>query len=266
MPFDLRTPLDLFFNKKNWPTNWVLMTICFLIPIVGPIIMLGYMARCVAAWIRRESAADFDFNLFAPYLTQGLWPFLVTTVASMVLIPVFLIIPIGVGIILPVACKGGGEPAAIVVILIVAMVLVVTAVLTLLWTVVCVPMMLKSALEQNFAAGFSGVFIKDFIGRVGFFHILLVQFVLMLLMQVGMIAGMAALFFGTYFVMSMYVWVNWHVMYQLYVRYLDRGGTPINVHADLYMLPPTAATCPPPVPGAGGPPPVSGAGNIAQKT
>jgi len=250
MSFDLNTPLNLFFSSRNWALNWLLITVCFLIPVVGPIVAIGYMVRCTAAWIRRKPAPDFDFGLFASYLTQGLWPFLVTTVASLALIPVFMVVPIGTAILLPAMCQTGGGPPAAAFFLTIAAVFVLSSVVMLVWTVLCVPMMLKSGLEQNFAAGFSWPFIRDFIGRVGFFHILFAEFLLLFLMYAAMIVGMLALIVGVYFVTAVFMWVNWHVMYQFYMRYLDCGGTPLTIHPDLYLIipPPVPEPVPPQVP------------------
>ena len=69
-----------FFKSPKWMMNLLLGGVCVLIPIVGPIVVLGWLIT--GFWARRdenfETFPDFDFSHFGKYLERGLWPFLVT--------------------------------------------------------------------------------------------------------------------------------------------------------------------------------------------
>jgi len=84
------TSITDFFESPKWMMNLLLAGVCFLIPIVGPMVVIGWLIT--GFWGRPDQSPrtfpDFDFNLFATYIERGLWPFLVGLVASLVLIPV----------------------------------------------------------------------------------------------------------------------------------------------------------------------------------
>ena len=104
-----------FFKSPKWMMNLLLGGVCVLIPIVGPIVVLGWLIT--GFWARQdenfETFPDFDFSHFGKYLERGLWPFLVAFVVgvglSIVLVPLvwILMIPamlIGGGL------SSGGDP------------------------------------------------------------------------------------------------------------------------------------------------------------
>ena len=67
----------------------LLGAVCALIPILGPIVYLGYLTEVIVAQHRHgeESFAAFDFDYFGRYLSRGLWPFLVQLVAGLIVVP-----------------------------------------------------------------------------------------------------------------------------------------------------------------------------------
>src|SRR5436190_21917671 len=81
------------FQNPNWLINLLMMGVCQLIPIVGPLVLVGYQFEVVEALHRdpRRTYPDFDFGRFVDYLVRGLWPFLVGLVASVVIAPIMMI-------------------------------------------------------------------------------------------------------------------------------------------------------------------------------
>src|SRR5262245_15579904 len=68
------------FDSLKWMTNVLLCAVCSLIPVIGPLILFGYMFELVEFMHRRKSDVgypDFTFDRFSTYLMRGLWPFLV---------------------------------------------------------------------------------------------------------------------------------------------------------------------------------------------
>src|SRR5580658_5655365 len=73
--------------------NLVLITVSQLIPVVGPIVLLGYRAEVSVALehdpeLRRHP--KFDFGRFVEYLTRGVWPFLISLILSLPIVPVLI--------------------------------------------------------------------------------------------------------------------------------------------------------------------------------
>ena len=85
-----------FFKSPKWTMNMLLGGACALIPFVGQIVVLGWAVT--GFWGRDEenyeTFPDFDFSNFGKYLERGLWPFLVTFVASLVMVPVIWVVTI----------------------------------------------------------------------------------------------------------------------------------------------------------------------------
>src|SRR5438477_496577 len=85
-----------FFKSPKWTMNLLLGGACALIPFVGQIVVLGWTVT--GFWGRDdenyEAFPDFDFSHFGKYLERGLWPFLVTFVASLVMIPLVWVVTI----------------------------------------------------------------------------------------------------------------------------------------------------------------------------
>lgn len=73
-------PFTYFAGKpKTGLTNLLLASACGLIPVVGPVALLGYRAE-VADDLDRDpdllAHPDFHFARIGPYLERGIWPFL----------------------------------------------------------------------------------------------------------------------------------------------------------------------------------------------
>src|ERR1700704_4458903 len=86
-----------FFKSPHWMMNMLLGGVCVLIPIIGPIVVLGWLIT--GFWARQDQSFEtfpaFDFSHFVKYLERGLWPFLVALVTSMafciVLLPLWIL-------------------------------------------------------------------------------------------------------------------------------------------------------------------------------
>src|SRR5262245_8912866 len=78
------------FSSPKWATNLLIGMVCQLVPIVGPIVWMGYGYDVIEAQHRhgRDQFPAFDFNRLGSYLTRGAWPFLVSLVVA---IPVFTV-------------------------------------------------------------------------------------------------------------------------------------------------------------------------------
>src|SRR5450432_1910735 len=105
---DYSASVSDFFKSPKWMMNLLLGGVCVLIPIVGQIVVLGWLIT--GFWARQdqnfETFPDFDFSHFGKYLERGLWPFLVAFVASMAFSVVM--VPLAWVLMVPTMLIGGG--------------------------------------------------------------------------------------------------------------------------------------------------------------
>src|SRR5436190_18548387 len=90
---DYRGGLKAMYNNPNWLVQTSLIGLCALIPVVGPIAVLGYTFECAAYLHKtnREGYPDFSFGRFGAYLARGVGPFLVSLLFMIVFVPLFIV-------------------------------------------------------------------------------------------------------------------------------------------------------------------------------
>lgn len=233
-----------FFRSPKWMMNLLLGGVCVLIPIVGPIVVLGWLIT--GFWARQDESfdtfPDFDFSNFGKYLERGVWPFLVTFVVgagiSIVLVPLvwILMIPamlIGGGL------SSGGDPN-----LGGCLGVVITMVMMLVWAVaivammlVLVPLKIRACLTQDFAKSFDLAFVKQFVALTWKELVLSSLFIVAASIVLPLL-GMLVFCVGVYFA-AVLIYFSWtHLNKQLYQLYLSRGGEPVPISPNLNDLPP----------------------------
>jgi hypothetical protein len=231
-----------FFKSPKWMMNLLLAGVCGLIPLIGQIVIKGWLIT--GFWAREdercETFPDFDFNNFGKYLERGLWPYLVTLVTSLVLgmALAFCISPIAIlsSLVLPHDnSSGGGCVAAIMGIFLTALYLVLIVVIFVILT----PLTLRASITQDFAQAFNFAFAKRFIALMWKEIVLSSLFLVaasILLAGVGALLLCVGMVFAT--VPIYFCWVHLHK--QLYALYLSRGGEPIPLSPKLRDYPPPA--------------------------
>lgn len=215
------------FENPNWATNILFGALCCLIPVIGPLLMLGYQFEVIEGLLysRGRRYPNFDFNRFADYLLRGLWPFLVQLITSLVLVPVMMIF-----IFVPMMCMFGiaglaGEDGAGIVLLIGYPLWMVFIVLVSILPVMCyLPMMLRAGLAQDLGEGFSFNWAMDFFKRT-WLEMLLGLLFWVISVIVLEIVGLMVFCVGILAVLPLMFLAQAHLMYQLYLLYLTRGGS-----------------------------------------
>ena len=225
---------DLFKTPEKWMTL-LLLSVCMLIPIVGPLVISGYLIRRFASVRRGLPESDFKFDFFVEYLQIGLWPFLCSLVVSVVLMPLYLLC---YAPLLLIAVDPESEGMLVVAI---ALMMLFIIVLSVLLALLMYPVMLRAGLMMQFGAGFSKDFILGFIKRCGG-QILICTIVLALISIPACLIGYLALLIGIYPVIAIIHFVSYHLMFQMYDLYLERGGDEIQVADFVYG----SAPVPPP--------------------
>ncbi|MDF2376962.1 MAG: DUF4013 domain-containing protein [Verrucomicrobiales bacterium] len=218
---------DIFKTENKWMTILGL-SVSMLIPIVGPMVAIGFLLRRFARERQGNPAEDFDFNFFGDYLKMGLWPMLATLVFSLVIVPVVVLFSIAPVIIIPLAENGNETLIIITAIIGFALYFAFLA----LFTVFSYPIMLRSGLMMDFKSGFSWSFMKSFASKVGLSmigYLILLSLIAMPLM----IVGYFALFVGAYVVAAWMQMAMMHLVYQHYDLMVERGGEQIEINPEL---------------------------------
>lgn len=218
-----------FFKSPKWMMNLLLGALCCMIPVVGPLVFMGWLIT--GFWGREderpETFPDFDFNQFTKYLERGVWPFVVALVVSMVvMIPVFIVV--FVCMFGMVAAQGHGHENEPPVFMGVGLVLMfgIIMVVMLVMHLVMVPLMLRACRTQDFKASFSFAWAKDFIARM-WLDVLLSMIILWLVSMVLGVIGYLMICIGMFAVMPLIYFAWFHLKWQLYKVYLGRGGQPV---------------------------------------
>jgi hypothetical protein len=215
------------FRNPNWVVNVLLCTLCFLIPVVGPIVALGYMFEIVESLHRNagQSYPDFDFNRFVNYLQRGVWPFLVALIASAVIGPIILVL-----MIFPSMCftlvGDSGDGAKILAVLMLVLSMIFFFLLIMAFNSALFPLQLRAGLMQDFGGAFNFAFIKDFMRRM-WLDVLLQALFMAAASLVLTLVGAILFCVGMYPAMALSFLAQAHFYYQLYGIYLSRGGEPI---------------------------------------
>jgi Protein of unknown function (DUF4013) len=250
------------FRSPNWLMNLVWGGLCFLVPIVGPMVMVGYLFE-VIEWLHRrreeeklpwveptevvaapegairtepgaaagdfqyaapEQYPDFNVNRIQDYLMRGVWPFLVQLVVGLPIGMVLGLLPAAGGISVSVAVANNVHPLVIAAIVLVLLVVWVGALV--LVSVIQLPLYLRAGLRRDFGSAFSMAFLKDFLKRV-WVPLLLSQLFLHFTGVFAALAGLLLCLVGVYPAAALVMMATHHIDFQLYELYLQRGGEPI---------------------------------------
>jgi len=220
------------FENPNWVTNVLLAAVCCVIPVIGPLVVLGYQYEIVIALLMTGGRRypDFDFNRFADLLMRGLWPFLVQLVASLVLmVPLMVVIMVPFFILMALVANAHGNDAMgiIAVFGFIAWGLLIIP-LSILPAMVLIPMQIRAGLAMDFAVAFNFGWITDFVKKTWlemFLGLLFVSFTAMLLAMLGYVACIVGLFV----VMPLIYLAQAHLLYELYLLFLSRGGEAVAI-------------------------------------
>ncbi len=219
-----------FFDSPEWGMNMLSTALCQLIPIIGPLVATGWLCEVVESLHRdpkQKSYPAFDWGKFGEYLNRGLWPFLVQLVVGMVFAVILSIVIIGGVFGVIAVAQGGGEPVAIALGIVLFFVLMLV---NLVVQAIMLPMILRAALTQSFGGAFDMGFVKSFMGKT-WAQIIGTSFFLMFTAPFLALAGELMLCVGLYAAAAWIGFAYWHLKFQLYELYLERGGEPIPMKA-----------------------------------
>lgn len=228
-----------FFKSPKWMMNLLLGGVSVLIPFIGPMVVLGWLIT--GFWARQDedyaTFPDFDFSHFGKYLERGLWPFLVTFVVSLVMVPVMWVVMIPA--MLLGGLSSGHDGNANGCLGAIAMLVMMLFILLLMFAMMMliVPLKLRASLVQDFGKAFDFGFVKRFV-TLTWKEIVLSSLFVMVASVVLCCLGMIVFCVGVYFA-TVLIYFSWtHLQKQLYALYLSRGGEPVPLSPKLNDAPP----------------------------
>jgi hypothetical protein len=229
-----------FFESPKWALHLLICAVAQFVPIVGPLVLMGYIYDIIEAKHRHgpNEFPLFDFNRLGSYLQRGLWPFLVSIVVAIPMVLLAFPLVLGFAFAAAAADQRGAAPAFPVAFAFVGVMSFIVASIVLGF--VTMPLVLRAGLSQDFGAAFSWTFIRDFFGRV-WMEMLLAKIFIIASGFLVIVAGILMLFVGLYAAVIVIMFAQMHLQYQLYELYLQRGGTPIPLKENFPIPPlPTA--------------------------
>ena len=229
-----------FFKSPKWMMNLLLGGVCLLIPVVGPMVVFGWLIT--GFWARQdenfETFPEFDFAHFGKYLERGVWPFLVAIVASMAVSVVM--VPLAWILMIPTMLIGGGLSSAghhagassCFAVFAGMLMFLVWAIMIVVLLLVLVPLKIRASLTQDFATSFDVGFVKQFLALT-WKELLLSSLFVVVTGVLFLCLGLIVFCVGVYFA-SVLTYFSWtHLNKQLYTLYLSRGGEPVPLSSKL---------------------------------
>lgn len=226
------------FESPNWAMNLLFGALAVFsqsfVPIIGPMVFMGYLAEVLTHLHRRRTMPypDFDFNRFGEYISRGAPPLVVMLLAWMINAGVMLFFYFA-GIfgtmLIAAALAAAGLPGPAV--MLVVIFLGAIAIATLIAAMITLAMyasalMLRGELTGKVGEAFDFGFAKRYVSLmwremfVAFLWLTLANFVVTFL-------GLLALCLGVYPAVAWTMMARTHINWQLYELYLGKGGEPI---------------------------------------
>lgn len=227
-----------FFKSPKWGMNMLLGAVAVLIPVVGQLVLAGW--HVTVFWARGDDEdpakfPPFDFQNFGKYLERGLWPFLVNLAASLLLVPLVMILvaPLLFLTILSDSKESSGVAFGVMI----AAIMVLQFGLMLVYHFVVTPLMLRATITQDFKASFDIAFVRDFLARMWREMIVCMLFMFGLGLCMVLVTVITC-YIGMFFAAPVVMFSWHHLQKQIYQLYLARGGRVVPLSPKLHDLPP----------------------------
>lgn len=226
-----------FFKANKWGMNMLLGAVCMLIPMIGPLILTGWVITQL--WSRGDDEQPseyppFDFQYFTKYLMRGLWSFLVQMAASVVVMPVIMVL-FFVFMFIAVPAMRDNEAISI---LLMAFGFVIYFIIMLALNFIIVPLSISATLAQDFMPAFNFRFVRNFLTLV-WKELLITGLFLFAVSIVMIIIAFCTCYIGAFALTPVITFAWQHLQKQLYLLHLSRGGMVLARSPKLSDLPPS---------------------------
>ena len=217
-------------DQQNWKAHVLYAALLqFIVPIVGPITLLGWQAEISQRLVRNHPRPipKFDFGDFMHYLQRGLTPFLVQLVVMLPMVMLWYGCFVAGMFASGLLAAAVGIPELFPVFF--GLVAILAYFFLILFMVVFVgAFLLRAELTEDFSKSLSFGAVWRYCGAT--WKRSLGYGVLLAMLTFGMaLLGIVACFIGLYFVVAFMSFAGMHLRYQIYAHYLAEGGEPIEL-------------------------------------
>jgi hypothetical protein len=244
-----RDAFTYMFQGPGWIPNLLILALASLVPLIGPIFALGYLAVVVESlrWGQTGEYHKLSVDRIQDYLLRGLKVFVASFVAALCLLPVYLVffVVLFAGSAVTAVVSGDSGDGGVLgsalgcLFTVAGVALMLAAVLASM--MLLVPLQLRAALHPDFGAIFSFSFVRDFLSRVRR-EVILYNVVVILAGILLSSVGLLALVVGVFIAIAYIYLVQAHLLAQLADLYEARGGESIGgVGSDTPTPPPLPA-------------------------
>ena len=241
-----KTGIDYFagfsflFRYPNWGVNLLMGGLFTLIPIVGPLVLIGWYCEVFQRLVLRHPnpLPKLDFNDFVHLLGRGVVPFVVALVITLPLVLLIMVFFFAIAFI--VTFFFGNNPQAAnqpgtVIMMVGGGILVFMAIMVPM-VVITNAALTRAYMTENFGQAFDIKRVLAYAKRT-WKYVLLAYLVYLPVSILGALVGMMALYFGIFFV-SFILNLAWiYMAWQIYEVYLSEGGEPIPIRSPRQVLP-----------------------------
>lgn len=242
--------LKAFFKDPNFGNNILIGSVHALIPIVGPIVLMGWGCEIMQRLSRQhpQPIPKLDFSDFSHYLSRGVIPFLVAFVAQIILsIFIYILMFAGIfGFSFMIGQVGENSSSGLV------MTIAFFLVMSLIGLAVMVPGLILSnslqtfaELTEDFSRSFNFSFLKNYMSLTWKKACLAYLLYLPLGFIFGII-GIATCYIGLFPAIVLLMIGMLYVRWQIYAYYLSLGQASLEIKAPVALpseqkvaLPPT---------------------------
>lgn len=215
------------FNSPNWTSNLLWLTIAALLQsfVVGTIFLFGYGSSVLKAraGLPDRNSPDIDSNRLSDYFMQGLWPFLVYFVSSMVVSMVIMVpLMIFLAILMAIASQLGDVGGLLVMVIMIPMSLIVSIPMAILLG----PITIRAMICQDFQKSFDTKWCTSFI-KLTYREVITSTVVFMVLGMATYMVGFAFFCVGIFPAIGILTGAFMHLLAQWYELFLSRGGEPV---------------------------------------
>lgn len=216
------------FDNPRWWFASLIVLLASYVPVLGHMVLMGYLSKVLEKFVTtgKDSYEDFDFNKLGEYFKRGVYPFCTNIIISFCFLGILLSMMAIVGLAV-FAFVGGSmkdDTVAILVIAGVGLLFMIIMFFSLLLNFIIVPATIAAALTQGFRYSFSFKFISGFVKRTWKEFLLVICFYILVSLVCLPILIIPGAVLVLYAFMGPLMLMQWHIKWQLYKAYLEKGG------------------------------------------
>ncbi|HEX5036219.1 MAG TPA: DUF4013 domain-containing protein [bacterium] len=213
-----------------------------LIPIVGPIMLMGWQCEILQRLLKRHSNPIPKLTLddFGYWLGRGLAPFVIVLIVTVpvvfVVVFVMFLLTFGMAVFAGAFAQQGGEPNPLLPLIGVGASFLTYLAFMIVFGMLVTSVLIRAELTEDIGQALEFRKIWAYV-RSTWKDVLISQLVFIPFAFAAALGGMLMLFFGIYAAIIVIMVASLHIRWQIYERYLSRGGEPIPIQTKSGPLP-----------------------------